>query len=100
MPELLIKAALAYLLGALVGSLLLGRVRGVDIRTMGSGNAGATNALRTQGKAVGLTVLVIDLLKGWVATAWLAHWSLPLIMPAAPALAAWTVPLCAIAVML
>jgi acyl phosphate:glycerol-3-phosphate acyltransferase len=100
MPELLIKAALAYLLGALVGSLLLGRLRGVDIRTMGSGNAGATNALRTQGKAVGLTVLIIDLLKGWVATAWLAHWSLPLIMPAAPALAAWTVPLCAIAVML
>jgi acyl phosphate:glycerol-3-phosphate acyltransferase len=100
MPELLIKAALAYLLGALVGSLLLGRLRGVDIRTMGSGNAGATNALRTQGKAVGLTVLIIDLLKGWVATAWLAHWNLPLIMPAAPALAAWTVPLCAIAVML
>jgi acyl phosphate:glycerol-3-phosphate acyltransferase len=100
MPELLIKAALAYLLGALVGSLLLGRLRGVDIRTMGSGNAGATNALRTQGKAVGLTVLIIDLLKGWVATAWLAHWSLPLIMPATPALAAWTVPLCAIAVML
>jgi len=98
--ELLIKALLGYCLGALVGSLIIGRLRGVDIRTMGSGNAGATNALRTQGKAMGLTVLVIDLAKGWVATAWLAHWSVPLVMPAAPALAAWAVPVCGIAVML
>jgi acyl phosphate:glycerol-3-phosphate acyltransferase len=98
--ELLVKALLAYFLGALVGSLIIGRLRGVDIRTMGSGNAGATNALRTQGKAMGLTVLVIDLAKGWVATAWLAHWSVPVIMPAPPALAAWAVPVCGIAVML
>ena len=39
----------AYLLGSLSGSLLLGRLRGVDIRTQGSGNAGGTNAFRTQG---------------------------------------------------
>jgi glycerol-3-phosphate acyltransferase PlsY len=91
MSELLIKAVLAYFLGALVGSLIIGRLRGVDIRTMGSGNAGATNALRTQGKAMGVTV---------VATAWLAHWSLPVILPAAPALAAWAAPVCGIAVML
>ena len=39
----------AYLLGSLNGALLLGRLRGVDIRTQGSGNAGGTNALRTQG---------------------------------------------------
>ncbi len=100
MSELLIKAVLAYFLGALVGSLLIGRLRGVDIRTMGSGNAGATNALRTQGKAMGLTVLVIDLAKGWVATAWLAHWSLPWIVPAGVALSAWAVPVCGVAVML
>jgi glycerol-3-phosphate acyltransferase PlsY len=98
--ELLLKAALAYLLGSIVGSLVIGRLRGVDIRTLGSGNAGATNALRTQGKAVGLTVLVIDLAKGWLATAWLAHATLPLILPAAPALQAWSVPVCALAVML
>jgi acyl phosphate:glycerol-3-phosphate acyltransferase len=98
--ELLLKAALAYLLGSIVGSLVIGRLRGVDIRTLGSGNAGATNALRTQGKAVGLTVLVIDLAKGWLATAWLAHATLPVISPAAPALAAWSVPVCALAVML
>ncbi len=100
MTELLLKAALAYLLGSIVGSLVIGRLRGVDIRTLGSGNAGATNALRTQGKAVGLAVLVIDLAKGWLATAWLAHATLPVILPAAAALQAWSVPVCALAVML
>jgi glycerol-3-phosphate acyltransferase PlsY len=98
--ELLLKAALAYLLGSIVGSLVIGAARGVDIRTLGSGNAGATNALRTQGKAVGFAVLVIDLVKGWLATAWLARATLPLLQPAAPALAAWSVPVCALAVML
>ena len=42
---------------------------GVDIRNLGSGNAGATNALRTQGKMIAFWVLVIDLAKGWIATA-------------------------------
>ena len=83
------------------GSLVVGRLRGgVDIRTLGSGNAGATNALRTQGKVVGLAVLVIDLVKGWLATAWLAHLALPLVAPAHPAVQAWSVPVCALAVML
>ncbi len=59
----------AYLLGAANGSLLIGRLRGVDIRTLGSGNAGGTNALRTQGPAFALGVVVIDVLKGWVAVA-------------------------------
>jgi glycerol-3-phosphate acyltransferase PlsY len=100
MLELLIKALLAYALGGLVGSLIIGRFRGVDIRTMGSGNAGATNALRTQGKAMGLTVLVIDLAKGWIATAWLGHLSLPLIAPAPVELEVWAVAVCAVAVLL
>ena len=46
---IVVLLAIAYLLGSLPGSLLLGRLRGVDIRTQGSGNAGGTNALRTQG---------------------------------------------------
>lgn len=59
--------AAAYLLGSLSGSLLLGRVFGqADVRTSGSGNAGATNALRAGGKAYGAAVLVFDLLKGAV----------------------------------
>jgi glycerol-3-phosphate acyltransferase PlsY len=65
--EPVLKILLAYLLGSVNGSLALGRLRGVDIRTQGSGNAGGTNALRTQGPAFALAVVVIDVLKGWVA---------------------------------
>jgi acyl phosphate:glycerol-3-phosphate acyltransferase len=71
MLELSIKVLAAYLIGALLGSLILGRLRGVDIRAMGSGNAGATNALRTQGKAFGISVLLIDAGKGAFAVWWL-----------------------------
>ena len=60
----------AYLLGSLSGSLLLGKLRGVDIRTQGSGNAGGTNAFRTQGLKFALGVVVIDIGKGALA-AWL-----------------------------
>jgi glycerol-3-phosphate acyltransferase PlsY len=60
----------AYLLGSLSGSLLLGRLRGVDIRTMGSGNAGGTNAFRTQGAKFALGVVIVDIGKGALA-AWL-----------------------------
>jgi len=61
----------AYLIGSLSGSLLLGRGRGVDIRTLGSGNAGGTNALRTQGWRFALGVVLVDVGKGALAT-WLA----------------------------
>jgi len=61
----------AYLLGSLSGSLLLGRLRGVDIRTLGSGNAGGTNALRTQGWKFALGTVLVDVGKGALA-AWLA----------------------------
>ena len=60
-----------YLIGSVSGSLVLGRRRGVDIRTLGSGNAGGTNALRTQGRGFALGVVVIDVGKGALA-AWLA----------------------------
>lgn len=66
--EFLLKALAAYLLGSVNGGLVLGRLKGVDIRQMGSGNAGATNAIRTQGTAFGLAVFAIDLLKGWLAS--------------------------------
>jgi glycerol-3-phosphate acyltransferase PlsY len=77
MLELGVKLLLAYLIGTLLGSLLLGRLRGVDIRSMGSGNAGATNALRTQGKLFGLAVLLIDVAKGVFAVLWLPLAALP-----------------------
>ena len=73
-PAVTILALLvaAYLLGSLSGSLLLGRLRGVDIRTHGSGNAGGTNALRTLGWRFALGTVLIDVGKG-VAAAWLAR---------------------------
>ena len=61
----------AYLIGSVSGSLMLGRLRGVDIRTQGSGNAGGTNAFRTQGAKFALGVVLIDIGKGALA-AWLA----------------------------
>jgi len=67
---------IAYLLGSLSGSLLLGKLRGVDIRTLGSGNAGGTNALRTQGFGFALGTVVVDVGKGALA-AWLAVRFLP-----------------------
>lgn len=85
MLEPAVKILLAYLVGGVLGSLLLGRLRGVDIRSMGSGNAGATNALRTQGKLFGLGVLVIDIAKGLLAVLWLPGATLPL-LPASPEL--------------
>ena len=62
----------AYLLGSVSGSLLVGRFRGVDIRTQGSGNAGGTNALRTQGWRFALGVVLVDVGKGMLAV-WLAQ---------------------------
>jgi acyl phosphate:glycerol-3-phosphate acyltransferase len=77
MLELGVKILIAYLLGTLLGSLILGRLRGVDIRSMGSGNAGATNALRTQGKLFGCLVLAVDIGKGLFAVWWLPTAALP-----------------------
>lgn len=66
MGELLLKVGLAYLLGNVMGGHLVGRLRGVDLGRMGSGNIGATNALRTQGTRFALLVLAIDVTKGLV----------------------------------
>jgi glycerol-3-phosphate acyltransferase PlsY len=75
--EFAVKMLLSYLLGSVVGSLLIGKLRGVDIRRLGSGNAGGTNALRTQGKAFAFWVMVIDVGKGWLATGVLAPLNVP-----------------------
>lgn len=60
-----VAALAAYLLGAVPFGLVIGKAwKGVDIRQHGSGNLGATNALRVLGKKVGALVLVLDALKG------------------------------------
>jgi glycerol-3-phosphate acyltransferase PlsY len=100
MLELSVKVLLAYLIGTLLGSLILGRLRGVDIRAMGSGNAGATNALRTQGKAFALAVLLIDAGKGVLAVLWLAPAMLPGIGQDPDLSREWLTLACAFAVIL
>jgi glycerol-3-phosphate acyltransferase PlsY len=78
MIELGLKFTFAYLLGSVLGSLVVGYLKGgVDIRKLGSGNAGGTNALRTQGKWFALWVMVIDVGKGILALAWIPGLALP-----------------------
>jgi glycerol-3-phosphate acyltransferase PlsY len=77
--ELGVKTLISYLLGSLLGSLLLGRLKGVDIREQGSGNAGGTNALRTQGWAFAIGVIVIDVGKALLAVGWLPGADLPFV---------------------
>lgn len=79
MLELGVKTLLAYLLGSVLGSLVMGRLRGVDIREQGSGNAGGTNALRTQGWRFALGVVVIDVGKALIAVGWLPGVALPFV---------------------
>jgi glycerol-3-phosphate acyltransferase PlsY len=64
-------ALAAYLLGSIPTGFLVARAKGVDIRTVGSGNIGATNAMRALGKPLGICVLLMDALKGFAAAQWL-----------------------------
>ena len=60
----------AYLLGSIPTGFLAAKARGIDIRSVGSGNIGATNAMRVLGKPIGIAVLLLDALKGYLAV-WL-----------------------------
>lgn len=79
-----------YLLGSIPFGVLVSKRMGVDIYSVGSGNPGATNVLRSIGKPAGYTVFLLDFLKGVLATVWfkfglvafsgdpnLALWGLP-----------------------
>lgn len=69
MIDTVLQTLLAYLLGTIMGGQVMGWLRGgIDLRTQGSGNLGATNALRTQGARFALAVLAIDVLKGVIAS--------------------------------
>jgi glycerol-3-phosphate acyltransferase PlsY len=57
----------AYLIGSIPSGYLLGRAKGVDLRKEGSGNIGATNALRVLGKKWGYVVFAADIFKGWLS---------------------------------
>ena len=78
---------IAYLLGSIPTGFLVAKARGIDIRTQGSGNIGATNVFRILGKTAGILVLLADAAKGWMAVSvvasWVGGWSNPAASPAA-----------------
>ena len=65
--ELIVKLILSYFLGSISGAMLMGKLKGADIREMGSGNAGSTNAFRIMGATFALGILFIDVIKGFLA---------------------------------
>src|ERR1700722_9707546 len=68
----LLAVVIAYLLGGIpFGFLLVKFTKGADVRESGSGNIGATNVLRTTGRAAGVATLLLDIGKGYLAV-WLA----------------------------
>jgi len=68
MLQIIFAIAISYLIGSLPTAYIFGRVlKGVDIRQHGSGNVGATNAMRILGKGPGIVVLLLDILKGFLA---------------------------------
>lgn len=73
MPVLayILTALGAYLLGSIPFGFLAAKAKGIDIRSVGSGNIGATNAMRVLGKPIGITVLLLDVAKGYAAVVWL-----------------------------
>jgi glycerol-3-phosphate acyltransferase PlsY len=83
---------MAYLAGSIPTGFMVARARGIDIRTVGSGNIGATNVFRHLGVPAGIAVLLADALKGWLAVAvlgrQLSHW---LLAPADPTVQEWLV---------
>ncbi len=66
--ELILTFIAAYIIGSIPTSFLMGKIiKGIDIRKYGSGNVGATNALRVLGTKIGIITLVIDIAKGFFA---------------------------------
>ena len=77
MPWIIPGIIISYLVGSIPTAYLFGRVlKNVDIRKFGSGNVGATNAMRLLGKKAGITVLLIDIIKGTLPVIFLADYIL------------------------
>ena len=101
MLELGVKFLISYFIGSLMGAMIIGKLRGgVDIREMGSGNAGGTNALRTQGIMFALGVVIIDIGKGVIGAGVVPGLELPFV-PADPMVSrTWLTLTCATAAVL
>ena len=98
MLELGVKFLLSYFIGSVMGALLIGRLRGgIDIRTAGSGNAGGTNALRTQGWLFAVGVVIIDVGKGALGAGLVPGLDLPFVDEGTNVSYEWLVVCCAAA---
>jgi len=84
LPWLLIAVG-SYLIGSIPFGYLAGRLCGIDIRTKGSGNIGATNALRVLGKKWGYSVFLLDFLKAWLPVKLALGWGIALMVHPASA---------------
>jgi len=73
--NIFIITIISYLIGSISGSMVLGKLKGVDIRTMGSGNAGGTNAFRSIGPLFALGVVFIDIFKGYISVVYISELS-------------------------
>ena len=82
MPVLsyLLTALGSYLLGSIPFGFLVAKAKGIDIRSVGSGNIGATNAMRVLGKPAGIFVLLMDAAKG-VTAVWFSAFAIALTVP-------------------
>lgn len=77
MLDILFIALFSYIAGSFPTAILVGKItRGIDIREHGSGNAGGTNVFRVLGWKLGVFVMLIDVLKGFLATTFISHISI------------------------
>lgn len=75
MHPIIIATIISYFIGSIPTAYIFGRLlKGIDIRTCGSGNIGATNALRVLGKWPGIAVLALDIFKGFIAVVALGNY--------------------------
>jgi glycerol-3-phosphate acyltransferase PlsY len=96
MLELGVKFLISYFIGSLMGAMIVGKLRGgVDIRTMGSGNAGGTNALRTQGVVFALGVVFVDVGKGVIGAGVVPGLDLPFVLQDPEISRTWLTLICA-----
>ena len=65
--RLVIMACAAYLIGNINPAIIIGKLKGIDIRKEGSGNAGMTNSIRVMGLGAGIAVFVVDVLKAFIS---------------------------------
>lgn len=72
--QLILMIVISYLMGSIPTSIIAGKLlKNLDIRTVGSGNAGATNAFRILGPTAGTIVLLIDMAKGFIPVVWISQ---------------------------